>query len=318
MKAFVSAVLGYDPKQKNTDGGILGTVKAYYGCVEAQGRGTLHCHMLIWVEGGLNPNELKSKLMNDDEQGFKARLIAFLNDTISTCIPPDPGPETSTLSSVVNPCSVRGIPASLTGDARDQALQKDRHCLAKKCQSHRHTNTCYKLWKGFPNPRECRFALDPESFQAETSVDPDTGEICHQCLDGMVNNFNMTILECVRCNMDIKFIGSGAAAKAILYYISDYISKQQLKAHVAYAALDLAVSKLGDYDPSEDILDKRAKALLQKCAYAMLSSQELSSQQVCAYLMETGDKYTSHKYSNLYWTSFEGIIESERPSPECY
>jgi hypothetical protein len=46
MKAFISALLGYDPDQKNLEGGILGVVKAYYGCVEAQGRGTLH-----WVEG---------------------------------------------------------------------------------------------------------------------------------------------------------------------------------------------------------------------------------------------------------------------------
>ena len=32
--------------------GVFGIVKAYYGCVEAQEQGTLHCHMLIWLEGG--------------------------------------------------------------------------------------------------------------------------------------------------------------------------------------------------------------------------------------------------------------------------
>jgi hypothetical protein len=47
MKAFISCILAYDPKQKNLIGGILGVVKAYYGCVEAQGRGTLHCHMSV-------------------------------------------------------------------------------------------------------------------------------------------------------------------------------------------------------------------------------------------------------------------------------
>lgn len=46
MKAFISTILGFDPKQDNLDGGSLGFVKAYYGWVEAQGRGTLHCHML--------------------------------------------------------------------------------------------------------------------------------------------------------------------------------------------------------------------------------------------------------------------------------
>jgi hypothetical protein len=65
MKAFISALLGYDPDQKVLEGGILGVVKAYYGCVEAQGRGTLHCHMLVWVEGGLNPNEIKRRVLGN-------------------------------------------------------------------------------------------------------------------------------------------------------------------------------------------------------------------------------------------------------------
>lgn len=78
--------------------------------------------------------------------------------------------------------------------------------------------------------------------------------------------------------MDIKFIGSGVSAKAILYYITDYITKSQLKAHVTYAALWLAVDKLGQYCPDDDELTIRAKRLLQKCAHAMISHQELSMQ----------------------------------------
>src|ERR1700721_2865573 len=53
VQAFIKAILGYDPKQDNSEGGILGVVNAYYGCVEAQGRGTLHCHMLVWIKDGL-------------------------------------------------------------------------------------------------------------------------------------------------------------------------------------------------------------------------------------------------------------------------
>ena len=59
MKAFIYAILGYDDKHRSSVGGILGKVKVYYGTVEAQGRGTLHCHMMVWVEGGLNPEDIK-------------------------------------------------------------------------------------------------------------------------------------------------------------------------------------------------------------------------------------------------------------------
>jgi hypothetical protein len=126
------------------------------------------------------------------------------------------------------------------------------------------------------------------------------------------------MIEALRNNMDIKFIGSGASAKGILYYITDYITKSQLKTHVAFSMLELAVKKLGEFNPHEDDMTTRAKKLLQKCTYAMLSQQELSAQQVASYLLDFEDHFTSHTYRNLYWTSFEDFINREDPSPECY
>jgi hypothetical protein len=123
MKAFISALLKYDPKQKDLEGGILGMVKAYYGCVEAQGRGTLHCHMMIWLKGGLNPDEIKSRIIEHGDTEFKDRLIAFLDDSISNEIPADPDPNFSVPSSIHHPCSVRGIHPSVTGLDRAKACQ---------------------------------------------------------------------------------------------------------------------------------------------------------------------------------------------------
>ena len=324
MKAFISTILGYDPTHNNLDGGVLGVVKAYYGCVEAQGRGTLHCHMLIWVEGGLNPNEIKQCVLNTDEdaQAFCRRLITFLDDTISNHVPPDPDPNLQIPSSEHHPCSVHGLNVDdmdkLDVEALRTARKKDMHHIVKQCQTHSHSATCYKYWKGPPDPKECRFDLDEQNICPESYFDSQTGELHLRCLDGMVNNFNATMIEAIRCNMDIKFIGSGPSAQAVLYYITDYISKSQLKSHVAFAALELAVNKLNNHDDTKDDITIRAKRLLQKCAYAMISHQELSAQQVCSYLMEYGDHYTSHEFKNLYWTAFEKFINDEDPSPECY
>ena len=162
------------------------------------------------------------------------------------------------------------------------------HHIVKQCQTHSHSATCYKYWKGPPDPKECRFDLDEQNICPESYFDSQTSELHLHCLDGMVNNFNVTMIEAIKCNMDIKFIGSGPSAQAVLYYITDYISKSQLKSHVAFAALELAVNKLDSHDDTEDDLTIRAKRLLQKCAYAMISHQELSAQQVCSYLMEYG------------------------------
>ena len=190
MKAFILAVLGYNAKDTNVEGGILGVIKGYYGCVETQGRGTLHCHMLIWIEGGLNPNEIRECILKDDEAEFKNRLLSFLDDTISNCIPPDPHPTISIPASVYHPFTVRGINLNTNPSDWEKHIDKDLHHLAKRCQSHSHSKTCYKYWKGPPDPKECRFDLDDKNRCPQSSVDPETGEICLRCLDGMVNNFN--------------------------------------------------------------------------------------------------------------------------------
>lgn len=134
-----------------------------------------------------------------------------------------------------------------------------------------------------------------------------------RCLDGLVNNFNEMIIRAIRCNMDIKFIGSGPSTKAVIYYITDYITKSQLKTHVAFAALELAVKKLNDNENEDDLATTRAKRLLQKCAYAMVSHQELSAQQVCSYLMDFEDHFTSHEYRNIFWKSFEIYVDRVLP-----
>ena len=328
MRAFISTILGHNCNVNNLEGGIFGVVNAYYGCVEAQGRGTLHCHMLVWLEGGLNPNEIKEKILKDGDVDFRDRLLTFLDDTIANSIPINPdNDQKKNASKTPHPCSIRGIdlnksPNENKNDEKDKEKKRqcDLHNLVKQCQLHVHSHTCYKYWKGplSGEPRECRFNLDETNTCPESSFDSETGELNLRCLDGMVNNFNLTIIEAIRCNMDVKFIGSGTSAKAVLYYITDYITKSQLKSHVAFAALELAVKKLGEYIEGEDEVTVRAKRLLQKCAYAMISHQELSAQQVCSYLMGFGDHYTSHQFRNIYWTAFENFIENEDPSPECY
>ncbi|KAJ7174726.1 hypothetical protein C8R46DRAFT_816152, partial [Mycena filopes] len=318
IKAFIAA-LGYDPKQMDTDGGILGVVNAYYGCVEAQGRGTLHCHMLIWVEGRLNPTEIKARAMKDGgDIGFQHRLMTFLEDTISNSVPPEAEPGLEFPLSRYHPCATRGPPPSTAPADVKKAQENDLHRLSHLCQFHVHTGTCYKYWKGPGYAKECRFDLDESNVQPVSVFDPVTGEFELRRLDGLVNNFNTTMMESLRCNMDIKFISSGLAAKAVMHYITDYITKSQLQAHVAYAALELAATKLGDFDPEEDEFSTRARRLLQKCAYSMVAQQELSGQQVVSYIMGFEDHFTSHKYSKLYWPTLEGFINSERPSPECY
>ncbi|CAF2631865.1 unnamed protein product [Rotaria sp. Silwood2] len=60
-------------------GGVLGPIKAYFGAVENQGRGSLHLHILIWLDHDFKPSDLKEKIQNVD---FREKLKAYLEDII--------------------------------------------------------------------------------------------------------------------------------------------------------------------------------------------------------------------------------------------
>ena len=72
-------------------------------------------------------------------------------------------------------------------------------------------------------------------------VDDDTEAIDLRRLHPWINNYNDVVLFLIQSNMDIKFIGSGQAAKALTYYISDYITKNDVSVHVGLQAIQAAM-----------------------------------------------------------------------------
>lgn len=309
MKAFFSAILLVDPRHKNLlSPSILGATKGYYGTVEAQGRGSLHCHMLIWLEGGLGPSEIRNRILADPDGLFAQSLISYIEENICTEIPDDPGDISHVPSSVHHPCSVRPVCQMVAEPSENYNLRrrKDLVNLSSQCQRHVHNATCYKNTVG--SDKKCRFNLDDAKKIEQTTFDTTTGEINFQCLDGMVNQYNMTMLEILRCNMDIKFIGSGYSALAVLYYITDYISKTQLKTHTAYNALEMALQRLNEFGRTDESDSVRGRKILLKCANAIISKQELSAQQVASYLLDNDDHYSSHRFKEIYWQSYEAYV----------
>ncbi|KAJ3558871.1 hypothetical protein NM688_g667 [Phlebia brevispora] len=318
MESFFKIVLGYDHNTLtySDEGGVLGHVKGYYRCVETQGRGTLHCHMLVWLKGALNPNEIRDRIMAGDAD-FGARLLEYLDDSISNDFPELNDMSRSDQNRYINPCNTRGVDPDLPDDIRQLAEREDLYLLVKACQVHEHSQTCFKYAKPGEEPR-CRFDMYEENVMPQSYFDMETGDLCLQCLNGLVNNFNETMMRVMRCNMDINFIGSGEAAKAILYYITNYITKSQMKAHVAYAALELAINRLAACTIDEDEESLRAKRMLQKCAFALLTHQEMSAPQVALYLLGHEERYPSHQFRNLYWMRLEAYMNEIDPSAECY
>lgn len=152
---------------------------------------------------------------------------------------------------------------------------------------------CHK----YGNDNRCRF-LFPHEIVDASSFDPDTNLVVLMCRDANVNYFNPYILVFCRHNHDIKCILSGRGVKAAMFYISDYITKMDVKTYEVLSLLSRAIACIPSPGPRVSIADS-AKTLLHKCLSQFNGQQQIHAQQVAQYIQGYGDGISSHKMSPM-------------------
>ncbi|KAJ7750565.1 hypothetical protein B0H16DRAFT_1318652, partial [Mycena metata] len=275
--------------------------------------------MLVWLDGHLPPQALRDKLGESDL--FKSKMTDWLENTIrsemmnternttdpSVRRPPRENPNPGTipaplLSQYWNPVTFH----------RDYVEYVD--ALLVQFNWHVHLSTCWKyLKRGEPKTDEhCRMGMNGET-QSSTVVDSDTYAIHLRRLHPWIANYNDLVMFLLKCNMDIKFIGSGEAAKAFLYYVTDYITKAVLPVHAGLAALSHAIHAANVKHPElgDDSQSTAASytSAMTSTVNSMLGHQEISHQQVMSYLIGGGDHYTSDNFAILYWRAFRRCVD---------
>ena len=152
-----------------------------------------------------------------------------------------------------------------------------------------------------------------------SNIDPSTGEIVMKRSHQWINNFNEWLITACRSNMDIKFIWSGSDAKALVYYITDYVTKSNLSFYDMFSLAQQgmkSVEQHGTKSTSENITEKSRKLVL-RCYNMIASHQEVSDVQVASYLMNYGDHYTTHAFQNLFLIAIENHLQMELNKEKC-
>lgn len=297
IKSFLDIILRY-----GKDSGLFGTCKAYYGTVEAQGRGTLHCHLLIWLDGNPNPQLLRNRMVDDPM--FRSDVFSWLEDIIKCELPGTEAPvENASLPVEEDQQDSRIERAPQVSELDDASFALEFRtfvrCLAIKCNWHVHNDTCYKhLRKGEPRTDStCRMRINGAT-RACTTLDEETLSIQLRRLHPWINNYNDVLLFLFQSNVDIKYIGSGPAAKALVYYISDYITKNELKIHTGVHTLQAAMKSHAEKSKDDTVSCQayRDRNMVTKCVNSLMGRQEVSHQQVMSFLIGGGDVYASHDF----------------------
>lgn len=317
VSSFFSIVLRYGKPGK----GLLGKCTGYYGTVETQGRGTLHCHILVWLEGHPSPQQMRDSM--DESTQYQNDMFVWLESLIkcellgttmvvSESGVPLPRPDTSKLEGYIHPGTTLGPSAvNIAEDKFWAQFASDVNDVVIHANWHQHTETCWKnLRRGEARTDEmCRMRMDGKTRES-TAVDEETGSILLRRLHPRIANYNDVIIFLLRANMDIKHIGSGEGAKALIYYVTDYITKAALPTHVGLAALLYAINRTKEKcNHVVDWTPAQSTGALAVVVNSMMARQEIPHQQVMSYLVGGGDHYKSDKFRVLHYGTFDRLVQ---------
>ena len=282
--------------------GLLGKISAYFGCVETQGKGSLHLHILFWGENTPTANELVDLLKSED---FRNRVVAFIRANIRTYLP---GLESAESIKAISkePDIAYSRPPDPSSAHYDEDLKDFELKLARAEQIHTcKIRRCLVLKSDglLHCKRRAPFKCAASDYVLE---DRDWGS---KGLHPYVNAWQPGVLINARCNNDIKLLTNGADTRNISFYVTSYTAKKQGKTHNLSAILSTAFAYHTQHQNQHpDSTRNKQQTLIFRLINSINREQELSCAMVMSYLMGWGDVYRSHHYVPIYWSSFVNCL----------
>jgi uncharacterized protein YfiM (DUF2279 family) len=297
-QTVLETLFGFRPKGELGDSemGVLGRGNAYFGAVEAQGRGSLHLHLIMWLRDSPNAEETTTMLQLP---AFRDKIKSYLRANVRSHI--DDLTEEVLSSMDSTPELAWGRPPDPDSPDYKRELRTLEIKLARSQQYHKCTaNTCLVYDKGKRRTickRRAPFELSPDDVVTEA------GEIRTKRLIEQLNTWCPSVFYGGRCNNDIKIIITGAEARAIAWYITHYATKKQGCSFNRSAIF--AKTFMYHQKNSQQLVDARKKnqSFVFRCGLSLNKEMEYSGQQTMAYLMGWGDTIQSHTYTTVYWSN---------------
>ncbi|KAF6761872.1 hypothetical protein DFP72DRAFT_778538, partial [Ephemerocybe angulata] len=258
VQIFIKHICGWT--EEGPKKGLFGKPAAYYGTVEEQGRKTLHLHFLLWISGQLPLNTIRERLMSEDSE-FQKELTEYIESCFMGEFMTGSKEEVSARVPFIPEFEDRGIHTILVDDSnvpegyQDPTLTMPEAPPSEFCEEPEmcRCQNCLDLlswWERFKmtvddilirsngciNKQGVCTARFPREIIMNTSVDPKTGHMSIKKREATINDVCPTVSLTNRCNTDTQCLLSGTSVKAIVGYVTDYITKGWLKTHQVFSA----------------------------------------------------------------------------------
>ncbi|KAJ6118382.1 hypothetical protein N7471_013849 [Penicillium samsonianum] len=252
--------------------GILGDVSNHYGVVEINGRGMLHLHAMVWLKGNLSFANLRSGVLADAD--FATRVLHCLESVIIQSVdestPVDPKVNLAPMGpSASDPESDHDFHLGLFNDSNI--------ARSKQLHSKRHFATCFKYRPTDRSKSTCRFGMPRE----------------------IINPWNPTIASCLRPNHDISWIPTVSKSLALVYYIANYATKDdvspwQMVAKGVFLKQAIEKAKVADPSTATDLRlrERNMDNFALRCFDSLAHDRKVSGVQVASTLLHLPNYYT--------------------------
>ena len=303
--AFFDGLLGTSKRP-----GILGEVQDYYAVVETNGRGMLHLHGLIWLQGNVGLESLRGRMLENSE--LAQRMIRYMESVICEAIDPE---VTARKGSTLATEAPQAKDFSNLDDYR-LALRQDALAVAAAKQMHspQHTATCFKYNRRIATQR-CRFRK-PESLEPVSRLD-EHGVIHLRRNNPWVNAWNPVIALTFRSNHDISFLATKSRSLSVIYYTTNYATKDEVSNDkTLLRAVVLKKKAVEAEEASTNIEELNAARNLSKkfalrCFNQIAQTRQISGVQAASSLLKLPDHYTkAKKFRTLNLNDLRTRVES--------
>ena len=331
IQAFIKHVLGVNADHP----GIYGHTSSYYGIVEQQGRLTLHLHMLLWIKGALTPQEIRDRIM-DPESDFQKKLVEYLesvhmgefiagslkdvkkyldiaelddkyeNPTETLPIPPPLQCNQNECGGCKSCKTTSSWETQFNSTVDDILLHSNLHkCTGgtkqyeKKKMKYKNKNTVdkYQPVTGCLSNKwgKCKARFPRKTFE-HTEVNMDNGALNIKKGESMLNTVTAEVTYLIRSNTDVTSLLSGTAIKAVVAYVSDYISKPALKTYLIFEAVKSVFDRNSEMLGGSLDRKEKARRLLTQIVNNLTSKMEIGGPMASMYLLKNPDHYTNHNF----------------------
>ena len=327
VETFIAEVLGVDADHR----GLYGDTSAYYGTVEQQGRLTLHLHLLLWLRGCATPQEMRDRML-DPESGWQKKIVAWLESSQigefmtgsqkeveakvnlwskspdykdPTGTMPEPPPPKCEKADQCKVCQNLDSWWSRFKNTVDDLLSKSNIHNCKRFLNKDGTHNKKHEYVGCLENKwgKCK-ARFPRPIYDRTEIDTETGALNLKKGEPWLNSVTPLVTYLFRCNTDVTSLCSGTAIKAVVLYVSDYITKSSLKTHVVFDSIKAIFTKnremIGGNLPDKE----KGRQLMTKIVNLLSTKMEMGAPMICMYLLGNPDHYTDHSFVPFYWRSY--------------